>query len=581
MAFLHAGNRIDITTKGDSKFTGTNYVAPSKNPHQLILDYFSPLFVLQRSTRSLWVYDKDFCVWRTDVSGNSTVGQLIDELNEKHVQYLKAYKDIIVQKQISRLDNAGLTQEEAEDAAIKIYKQARDFMNKNTPLISIAPSARGKVMEDLRNYTVHNEIDEMNKFPHLIPMKNKKYVNVFTGETGDMEPGHFFTSCVNAEICSKGEETEAISNWFDEISTGDIEKCRYLKMIAGYCFTFLVHDRHFYAILGPTGQNGKGTYKEFILKVNNGPEGMDARSKQLLQSFWASRGNANQAPENATPESYELMNKSFYYTDDLMPIPLDANKVKRISASEAQSGRTLYGKPVEIRPKGKIMWTLNFPPNGPGEDNAYWERAIILAMHAKYIDEGPVDPARFRFRKNHARYLELLEMTDAFFTLTVEQLTGYYQSLPWNTMRNEPVLLGTFPVPASVKATLLQERANKLPLAAFVRDYTADCKDHSQSVSVEILFKNYITYLENVNEGKLRRETTQTSFIQLMSTALDIQASHGIFENRKLVRSVVPVRKDEHAAYGQVSAFTQAYNEGSHLDAALPPTARQNDASMY
>jgi hypothetical protein len=68
-----------------------------------------------------------------------------------------------------------------------------------------------------------------------------------------------------------------------------------------------------------------------------------------------------------------------------------------------------------------------------------------------------------------------------------------------------------------------------------------------------------------------------------MSTALDIQIvrSLGVFENRKLIRNVIAVRKDEHAAYGQPSAFTVAYNEGTHLDAALPPTARQDDASMY
>ena len=576
--FLQEGNRIEIVDEKDAKFTGTSYFGKSRNPHQLILDYFKDLFMLQRQTRTVWVYDKVHCVWRTDAQGNTVVGQLVDELNEKHILYLKAYKQIVLQKQLDAYNRAHPDgeQEAGEVFVLKIHKAARKFMKDNTPLITLAPAARGKILEELRNFTIHNEVVEMNRFPHLVPMKNKKYVNAFTGEVGDMEAPHYFTSCVDAEMISDNDEVRTIKDWFREISTGDDAKCEYLKRIAGYCFTFLVHDRKLYALWG-NGHNGKGMYKEFIMEINNGPEGFDSRAKNLLQNFWTFRGNANQSPENATPESFQLLNKVLLYTDDMMPVPLDTNKVKRTVGGEKQSGRNLYGSPVDILPKGKVMWTLNFPPNAPGDDNAYWERSVLVKFLTKYVEEGPVDPLNFRFRKNHARYLELLEMKDAFFTVCMQRLIAYYQSLPWNHARKEPAMLTSFPLPASVKATNEEERANKLPLAKFMKDHTAKAINILQYVKVADLFKNYLNYLENINEAKLKRETTETTFIQLLATALDIHCAHGALDGFKLTREVVLVRKDNHAPYGP--PLQQQQPEGSYLDRAMPP--RDYNPSAY
>lgn len=580
--FLHSNNRIEIADEKDSKFTAVSFFGKCECAHQLLLDYFSDFFVLQRITRTIWVYDRVHCVWRNDAPGNTIVGQLIDEINDKHALYLKAYKQIVVDRQIQAFNRANVeaTQEQAEKFVVKIYEAARVFMTKNTPLVSIAVASRGKILEELRSFTVHHEVTEMNKIPNLIPMKNKKCVNVFTGEVKDMEAHHFFTSCVDAEMINDNEEIQTINEWFKEISTGDTKKAEYIKRICGYSFTFLVHDRKLYVLWG-NGQNGKGMVKQFIMDINDGPEGFDSRSKNLLQNFWSYRGNASQSPENATPESHQLLNKTFFYTDDLAPVPLDTNKVKRIAASERQSGRGLYGAPVDILPKGKIWWTVNFGPNAPGDDNAYWERAVYIKMLAKYLEEGlPVDHLAFRFRKNHARYKELLEMKDAFFTICVRELIAYYQSLPWNSARKEPEVLGSFPLPDSVKKTMLEERANKLPLAKFINDYTTPAIHLLQYVKVEELFRNYLIYLENINESRLKRETTESSFIQLMATALDIHVALGVFEGKRLTRQVLLVRKNDHDSYGQPPITpARGLEEMPFIDRAMGASVSYDEAA--
>ena len=543
--FLHQGNRVDIVPEQESKFTAISHWAPLSMPHQFILDYFPDMFLLQRTTRTLWVYDSKFAVWRTGENGNAVVGSLIDDLNARFQTYLQAYQTVITNAAIQRFAaaNQSASQEEIEEGVCKIYENARKFMKKNTPLIKVAPATRAKILEDLRSYDIHRETKEMNIIPHLIPMKNKMCINVFTLEVKEMSAEHLFTSCVNAEIISDQEELKAISDWFDEIATGDAEKCVYLKRFAGYCFTFMVHDRKFVVLIG-CGKNGKGAYKEFIMSISKGPDGFESRCKNLLQNFWDKRGNANTGPENATPESHELLNKTVYYTDDIMPIPLDNNKLKRVVGGEEGSGRGLWGKPVDIKPKGKVLWTSNFEPNGPGEDNAYWERQVIVPMLAKYLPDGiPPDPSRFRFQQNHVRYLELLNLRDAFFTITVQELSRYYRSLEWNAVTQQPRVLGSFPVPRSSEKIGHESRARQLPLAAFIAEYTKPTLHPLEFVTVDELFSNYILYLDNMNELKSKRDTTQTSFKRLLASALDIQSSKTVVEGKALLKKVVPTNQ--------------------------------------
>lgn len=540
--FLHQGNQIEITPEADSKFTAISHWETLNSPYQFILDYFPDLFLLQRGTRTVWVYDRANAVWRTDVSGNVIIGQLVDELNSRFLAYLQGYKKNVVAKQIHTWGNANqeATRDEIEAFVLRVHEEARKFMAKNTPFIKVSATARGKMIEDIRSYNIHREAREMNIFPHLVPMKNKMCVNVFTMETKEMLAEHFFTSCVDAELV--GEDTDEVKEilaWFDEISTGDAEKCKYFKRFAGYCFTFLIHDRKFLVCIG-CGKNGKGAYKQFIMDISKGPEGFESRAKNLLQNFWDRRGNSNTGPEQATPESYELLNRTFFYTDDILPIPLDANKVKRLVAHEEGSGRGLWGKPVDIKPKGKVMWTTNFNPNGPGEDNAFWERLVVAPMLTKYVPVGcPVDPSRFRFQQNSVRYLQLLEMRDAFFSITIRALAKYYQELPWDAVKQQPAVLASFPIPASMELALTEARAQQLPLAAFMKEYTKCVIHPLECVRVEELFQDYITFLGNMNEVKAKRDTTQTSFVRLLASALDVHCTRTYVEGKGLLKKIV------------------------------------------
>ncbi len=258
-----------------------------------------------------------------------------------------------------------------------------------------------------------------------------------------------------------------------------------------------------------------------------------------------------------------------------MPIPLDTSKLKRTVGGEDGSGRGLYGKPVDIQIRGKVVWSSNFDPDGPGEDNAYWDRQVILPMLTVYVEPGvPANVAGFRIPQNHVAYTELLELRDAFFTVSVNELVAYYQTLQWNPAKQMPASLSSFPLPASVCAYNIEARARQLPLAAFMTEYTRKETFPARFAAVGDVFEAYIIFLENLNEIKVRKDTTQTGFVKLLATALGINVSNGFVEGRGLSKKIVSVKKRQYTedrSYGAPMGVS-AGNDFEYLDRAMGPT---------
>lgn len=557
-AFLHVGNVVRIEPFERCGHSRITCWTKTSTPYHTLLHYFRERFVSQRSIRMIWVYDEDCRVWKSGRDGNMVAGRLIDELNRQHDMYISAQRRCFVDSRLRKFtaedgdvssdDDEHDDEDEDEKkapktlkAAIKKYEAAaRKFIVNNTPFISMTPAARQKLIVDLAGYPINTEIAQMNPFGHYIPMRNLQYINVLTGEIGDMEREHYFTSVVNAIYNPEDPNIQAIEGWFEEISTGDQEKALYLKRLGAYCLTFLTHDRRYYILVG-NGKNAKGMFKEFLILISTGPSGYEPRFKSLSQNFWSKSANANAGPEAPSPEAFDMREKTLLYTDDIAAIPLDTNRIKRVSANEKQSARDLYGGPTEIIPRGKVMHTSNFDPPGPGEDQAYWERVVVVHMLTKYVQtQSEVCAAKYRFIQDQSRYTRYLTMLDAFFTVAVRALVEHYRAILAADM-----CFGPFPLPASVTKSVEEARAKRLPLASFMQEATVVTTHPLNYVTLDQLFKNYMTFLQNANEQRIMRETTTAKFRELLAMALDIVCINGpgglVVEGRRLARSITEV----------------------------------------
>ena len=548
--FLHLANEIRVEEEARSKFSHLKHFEHSQNPHQFILDYFADLFRFHRITEAVWVYDEDSRVWKTDQRGTRVVGMLIDRVNSRYNAYLNERQQLIMNELIAARDAAMAregkeeTKEQKEAYKEGLITDGRKFLSEHSNIIRLSATTRGKIIDEIKQYRVREEVSAFNPHEFLIPMKNLSCLNVFTLETEEIRPNHFLTGVLNAEILSDTSSPDfaEVDQWFLEIATGNQEKADYLKLLAGYLLTMSVHDRKLYVMKG-TGKNGKGIFKQFLLNILEGPEGAESRWASLKPQYWAARATSNENPEGASPSTQKMLHKAVLYTDDMDRSHIDSCRVKRIVAGEPQESRKLYGNPIQFQPTAKILWTSNFVPDGPGNDHAYWERFVMISMLTKYTPyKDRVDEKNYIFPMNSMKCKNLLEKRDVFFTLVVRQLHKYYRSLPWNKDKNEPLELASFPLPKIVEDAGREARETQLPLASFIREYTVPCNQPLQQVEISALFHAYMIFLENSNERRMKNETTQTSFIRLLTTGLEINV-HSTRVELKMKKQIVSLKE--------------------------------------
>lgn len=587
-SFLHTKNQIRIVPRDRCGHSRISCWGKSVAPHQTLLDFYGERFCVQGETQLVHVYDDEKRVWCTGRTGNAIAGKLIDSLNRVHAEYLDAQRRVFMDLAIARLDAAeGGENSDAEDVddidvdeddedggrrkaaqpktreefIRDLERKARLFISKRTDFITFTSASRTKILAELAGCTVHTQVLQMNPFANLIPMRSGHYIDVFTGAIGDMERHHFFTSVVNAQFNPEDPNIPTILDWILEISTGEKEKAQYLKRIGAYCLTMLVHDRKFYFIVG-NGGNGKGMFKEFIVIISKGPDGYEKRVKILNTNFWSSRANASSSAESPTPEAWAMRNATLLYTDEMGAVSLDSQKLKRVVGGEEQAARGLYGDSCDVKPRGKVAMTSNFDPNGPGDDQAFWDRAVVVRMKTKYVeDAASVDPMKYRFRRDFAKAAHLLTMTDAFFTVCVAELIAYYKSV---TASDGLPLLMSLPVPDEVRKSTLAAKEKRMPLAAFVRKHLEDTMHPLQYVKVQDAFSNYMRFLENCNETAVAKRTTVTNFEELLAMALGIQtidiSGCAFIEGKRLTSQVIeqPQQRHQYAYTGVVP------NDDSH-----------------
>lgn len=501
--WLHTGNVIEIHEYRESQFRCTPFIAPSTSTHEFLARYYRDCLVYHRERGVVFVYDSNLCCWLSGVAGNVCMGSMMDELNKRYRRYLHARQ---------------LLCPDGDDA------KSRKFITKNTTLLTLTPMLRGKLLSDLRLYPLTIKVGEMNPHFYLYPMSDRRTFNVFTGTTQAIRKDDYITSLLNCRLVEDDDESiDIIEAWYSEVACGVAEKATYMKWISAYCLGFGMHDRKFFVGNG-TGKNAKGTHKGLIMRCADGAAGTDPVWKAVNQSYWAVVANASTNAESASPETFQLLDKTFLYTDDMARVKIDTPKLKRIVAGEPASARALYGSPITVNPRTKVFWTTNFEMDIDGKDNAAWERFSIIDYGAKYVENDcDVDHAKWRFKANRTRYEEILGKSDAFFTVSVKALHLYYSSLKCDATTGHPLCLGSFPVSHEMTLRKRDARARQLPLANFMKLHTGKTAEPIEMITTSQLFDNYLLFLDNNNERKLRTTTTKMLFQDELMSSLEIR----------------------------------------------------------
>ncbi len=223
--------------------------------------------------------------------------------------------------------------------------------------------------------------------PWLLGVANG-VVDLKAGDNRAGEPEDYIRDVANT--LWQGDDCPAPrwEQFLDEIFNGDRDKIYFLQRVLGYSLIGMQIDHILPILCGADGRNGK-TVLLNILRHTLGPY-ITPASEEILLS-----GKKN--PGAATPFLVMLQNKRIAYISETDEgARLDAGTVKQLTGNDTIIARNLYGKPFTFEPSHTILLITNHTPHANSDDEALWERVVLLEFTERFVDnpDGPNEHKR-------------------------------------------------------------------------------------------------------------------------------------------------------------------------------------------
>lgn len=173
-----------------------------------------------------------------------------------------------------------------------------------------------------------------------------------------------------------------VAEWFvtDEVTLKpDPATIQAVQERAGYWLSGVTREAEFSTWYGPTGRNGKGVFKNILLKIA-GQYGITGEAGTFVK-----RGRASQGSSRGDLASLQGRRIVIVNEPDEADI-LDEGFIKTVTGRDRISYRAPYGqKNVDFEPTFKILLLTNHPPRIKGVDSI-WDRVKIVLWLRRFED---------------------------------------------------------------------------------------------------------------------------------------------------------------------------------------------------
>ncbi len=321
-----------------------------------------------------------------------------DRLNEA----LAALNDVVelYAKEAERLFWAEMTATKAGrvDEAAKIKKLREAVQKKISCLQKIAWKQGVLQLAASGKDSLGITGDEWDRDPWALPCING-VVNLRDGSLRPGRPEDYFKTVCPHEWRGLDAPAHAYES-FQKGITDDEEIPGFKQRLLGSTLPGEVIERIFPILVGPNGQNGKGTDLEAIgytLGRLAGP----IPSEMLLRQ----RDARN--PDAPTSSIMALRGKRIVWASETeRGRQFDTQKVKWLTGGDTLVGRDLFGRrQVEFAPSHSVFLLTNDKPRVPASEHAFWARACLIKFPFTFTD-NPTGPYE---KKRDARLLEKLK----------------------------------------------------------------------------------------------------------------------------------------------------------------------------
>lgn len=219
--------------------------------------------------------------------------------------------------------------------------------------------------------------------PDLLPVNNG-VIDLMTGLRRDCLPNEYI--CIHSPVDWMGADYSCPvwEKTLKEIFGGDTELIAFIQRLFGYAISGHTTEHKLPIFLGEAGRNGKTTIFETLKEVLGTDLCISIPTDALMDT--------RRSGEGPQPFLYGLRGKRLAYASESKEGQrINAALIKQLTGGDTLNVRTLHSKPVMFQPTHKIMLFTNQKPSIPADDQAAWERVLLIPLTMRFV-ENPIKP---------------------------------------------------------------------------------------------------------------------------------------------------------------------------------------------
>lgn len=314
---------------------------------------------INSSSNELYYYDNNQSIWK--YGHENLIYEDITNILKKHIsKTIKNYEEY-----------------ESELSTIPIV----DLLIKLDKKIGVLHCKH--VCQYLRKLILDDKFEsKLNKIPYLLPINDRKVMNLTNGELENRKREHYFSIFCNVSV-GKDTNKNYIETMMLNICNDDQDLYIFFQMMLGF---FL------------TGEFVKGIFIFWGL-YNNGKSTLVNLMEKILGDFYKSIPNSliiktkNQPKSNeANAPLMDLLFARFCTFSETEPGDIiDSGKAKSFSGSDTQTARDVYGlKQKQFKTCARFAIQTNHLPNFNKNDKAMLKRIIYVPFDVRFVEESSV-----------------------------------------------------------------------------------------------------------------------------------------------------------------------------------------------